>query len=144
MTVPANISEKENLGRIVVSQRHAKYARRHNRNQINVFLEREGQKAISVDRLEAAPSEGVLVANGEKVAATRRRPDGSRRTFYGWAVIKAKEAGSDGRKVISTPQQDNPYHADIILPDLAVRDREEQKAHAQKLADSSTWRERPQ
>ena len=138
MVVPADISGKENLGRIVVSKGQAKYARRHNRNQINAFLEKEGKKAISVDRLDVAPSQDVLVANGEKVAAARKR------TFYGWAVIIAKKAEANMRKVVSSPQKDNPYHADIILPDLAAKDREEQKGHAQELADNSTWRERPQ
>ena len=89
MTVSANISEEENLGRIVVSGKQAKYARKNNRNQINVFfLEREGQKLISVDRLDVAPSVDVLVANGEKVAAARTLSGGIQRTFYCWAVIE--------------------------------------------------------
>ena len=144
MTVPADISEKENLGRIVVSQGQTRYTHRHGRSRINAFLEKEGQKTISVDRLEVAPSEDVLVANGEKVAATRARPDGSRRTFYGWAVVKAENAGGRGKDVMSSPQPDNPYHADIVLPDPAVKDREEQKRRAQELADNSVWREHPQ
>lgn len=139
MVVPADIPGKENLGRIVLSSGHAKYARKHNRNQINAFLEKEGEKAISVDRLDVAPSQDVLVANGEKVAAAR----GGNRTFYGWAVIKAEKARANAREVISSPRPDNPYHADIILPDPAVKDLEEQKGHAQELADNSTWRERP-
>ena len=144
MVVPADISDKENLGRIVVSKGQARYARRHDRNQINAFLEKEGEKAISVDRLDVAPSQDVLVANGEKVAAARKRPDGTKRTFYGWAVIITEKARANTRKVVSSPQRGNLYHADIILPDLAVKDREEQKGHAQELADNSTWRERPQ
>ena len=128
----------------MVSRGQAKYARRHSRSQINAFLEKEGQRAISVDRLDVAPSESVLVANGEKVAAARTRPDGSRRTFYGWAAVKAEKAREKGRGVISSPQPDNPYHADIVLPDTAVKDREEQKSHAQELTDKSVWRERPQ
>ena len=144
MTVPADISEKENLGRIVVSQGQTRYTRRHSRSRINSFLEKGGQKAVSVDRLEVAPSENVLVANGEKVAAARAKPDGSRRTFYGWAVVKAENARGRGRDVISSPQPDNPYHADIILLGPAVKDQEDQKRHAQELADNSVWRERPQ
>lgn len=143
MTVPVNISEEENLGRVVLSGKQAKYARKNNRNQINVFLEKEGQKLISVDRLDVAPSEDVLVANGEKVAAARTLPSGIQRTFYGWAVIEAGKAATGGRDVISSPQPENPYHADILLPDSAVKDREEQKAHAQELADNSVWRECP-
>lgn len=65
------------------------------------------------------------------------------RTFYGWAVVTARNASTNGRQVIASPLLDNPYHADIILPDAAVEDREEQKCHAQELADASTWRGRP-
>ncbi len=41
-------------------------------------------------------------------------------TFYGWAVVSV------------IPDNGNPYHADIILPELAGEDREEQKRHAQE------------
>ena len=64
-------------------------------------------------------------------------------SFYGWAVIAAEYAGSDGRQVVATPQPDNPYHTDIILPDSTAEDRDEQIRHAQELADASRWRERP-
>ena len=64
------------------------------------------------------------------------------KTFYGWAVIDAETAASNGRQVTASPQLDNPYHADIVLPDAAVEDREEQKRHAQELADASIWRNR--
>lgn len=127
----------------MVSRKQARYARRNNRNQINVFLEKEGQKLISVDRLDVAPSVDVLVANGEKVAAARTLSSGIQRTFYGWAVIEAGKAKASGREVVSSPQRDNPYHADILLPDSVVKDREEQKVHAQELADNSAWRQRP-
>ena len=32
--------------------------------------------------------------------------------------------------------------ADIVLPDTAAEDREEQKQHAQELADAATWLDR--
>lgn len=65
----------------MVSRKQAKYARKNNRNQINVFLEKEGQKLISIDRLDVAPSVDVLVVNGEKVAAARTLSSGIQRTF---------------------------------------------------------------
>ena len=129
-----DIAPEERLGRDVFSSNQAKRARR-GRIPINVFLEREGEALLSVDRLDLAPpKEAVEVA--DRVAAARSR------TFYGWAVVWTKTAGSNGRKVTASPQLDNRYHADIVLPDLAVEDREEQKRHAQELADASAWRDR--
>ena len=78
---------------------------------------------------------------GDKVAGDRNV--GREVTFYGWAAIAAKDAESNGRQVVATPQPDNPYHADIILPNSTVEDRDEQVRHAQELADESCWCERP-
>ena len=100
-----------------------------------MFLEKEGEARLSVDRLNVAPpAEALEIAEG--VAESRNA------TFYGWAVVAAELAHTNGRQVFATPQLGNPYHADIVLPDPAVEDREEQKRHAQELADSSIWRER--
>ena len=88
-----------------------------------------------MDRLDVAPPpEATELA--DNVASARSA------TFYGWAVVAVKRAAANGRQVIATPQLDNPYHADIVLPAPDVEDREEQKRHAQELADSSIWRER--
>ena len=105
-----------------------------------VFLERHGEVSISVDRLDFAEPEEMATL-GDKVAVGRSVD----RTvsFYGWAVIAAEDAGSSERQVVATPQPDNPYHTDIILPDSIVEDRDEQVRHAQELADASHWRERP-
>ena len=131
MTVEDDIAPEENLGRDVFSNSQAKRAGR-GRIPINVFLEREGEPELSVDRLDlASPGEAAGIADG--VAAARGR------TFYGWAVIDAHTAASNGRQAIASPQLDNPYHADIVLPNAAVEDREEQKRHAQELADASVW-----
>ncbi len=78
----------------------------------------------------------MAVAIADRVARARRR------RFYGWAVVDADTAESDGRQVLNTPLCDNPYHADIELPALAAADREEQKWHAKLLASYSHWRER--
>ncbi len=128
------IAPGEILGRGVFSSRHRDRARRA-RVPFHVFLERAGVARLSVDRLDAAsPDAAVRIA--EQVAAARRA------TFYGWAIVIAEKAGADARQVIATPRPNNPYHADIVLPDIAVEDREEQKRHAQQLADSSRWRAR--
>ena len=137
MTIPDTIAPEEELGRDIYSRRHARRAQRK-RVPLNVFLVEEGNTKISVDRLTFAPPDKAT-ANAEKRAIARNA------TFYGWAVVTAEKAGDRGRHVIATPkpEYDNPYHADIVLPELAGEDRDEQKDHAQKLADASQWRERP-
>ena len=134
--VPNNIDPDEDLGRGVFSSTHAKRARR-SRIPHHVFLEKEGEIKISVDRLSVAPLSAAL-ALAEKTAASRNA------SFYGWATVVSNMAESNGRRVISSPKpkQDNPYHADIILPDSVEDDREEQKRHAQELADYSNWLEK--
>ena len=132
------MSSDEILGRGVFSSKQARQAK----NGIvprRVFLERYGEVSISVDRLDFAELE-EMAALGDKVAVGRSV--GRRVTFYGWAIITAEDAGSSERQVISTPQPDNPYHTDIILPDSTAEDRDEQIRHAQELADASRWRER--
>ena len=133
--VPEEIEPQEDLGRGVFSSRHAERAER-SRVPHHTFLERPGIAGISVDRLSVAPTHEV-VAVAEDVAVARQA------TFYGWALVAADQAGRNGRRVIASPLCSNPYHADIVLPDPTVEDREEQKRHAQELADASQWRARP-
>lgn len=134
--IPTDIGPHEDLGRGVFSSGHAKRARR-SRVSYHVFLEREGEIKVSVDRLSVAPPDTTL-ALAEDTAASRNA------RFYGWAAVIAHQAEINGRTVVSSPMpaHDNPYHADIILPDAAGEDREEQKRHAQELADYSRWIEK--
>ena len=129
------VGQEEGLGRGVFSSRHRDRARRA-RVPHHVFLERPGVTRISVDRLDSAPPDEAVAIADETAAARRAR-------FYGWAVVTARQAGVNGRRVRASARLHNPYHADIVLPDLAAEDREEQKRHAQELADRSSWRERP-
>ena len=140
MSLPQSISPNETLGRGVFS---SKQARQANRGTMpgHVFLERCGEVTISVDRLDFAEPEQMATLGDE--VATGRSVGSVDRTFYGWAVIAAEDAEGNGRRVVATPQPGNPYHADIILPDSAAEDRDEQTWHAQELADASRWRERP-
>ena len=137
MTVSDHIGEREHLGRGVFSSKYRDRVRR-TRVPHHVFLEREGIAEIAVDRLDLAPP-AEAAATAARIASER----GPTVSFYGWAVVMAHKAGANGRQVRASAKPDNPYHADIVLPDLAAEDREEQKRHAQELADSSSWRERP-
>lgn len=135
VTLNGNIAPQEGLGRGVFSDRQAKRASR-GRIALHVFREKRGEIRISVDRLDEMPSleQAARIAAG--IAAARNK------SFYGWAVVAAKTAASGGRKVTASPQPDNPFHADIILPDTASKDKDEQTRHAQMLANASVWRAR--
>ena len=134
MPIPQEVHPEETLGRGVFSNGAARRAPR--RITLNVFLERPTVVELSVDRLDVAPPhEAITIA--EQVGNRRGRP------FFGWAVVETRQARTNGRRVVSSPLPDeNPYHADILLPDTAAEDREEQKQHAQELADAATWLDR--
>lgn len=135
MTVPATIARDEALGREVFSSGHRRRARR-SKVPHHVFLETTGETRLSVDRLDhGSPEE--LAAIGDKAAVARGR------TFYGWVVVVAEDACTDQRQVEATPKPDNPYHADIVLPNIVSEDYCKQVGHAHALADISCWRDRP-
>ena len=137
MEIPESVALDENLGRGVSSSRIARRARRPNfQIPLNVFLPPRGVSNISVDRLSVAPHDVAVAIAGKR--------DGERdRTFYGWAVITGFAVTDNGRRIVASPIPDvNLYHADIVLPDSAIHDREEQKRHAQELADASRWNDR--
>ena len=79
----------------------------------------------------------------EAVETARAVADNRGRNFYGWAVLVTERACRSGRRVRASPIAENPYHADIILPDSAGEDYEEQVRHAQELADDSRWQQSP-
>ena len=128
------VEPSEELGRGVFSGKAARRSRRSVPH--TVFLEQHGKVTISVDRLSVAPRAEAL-DHARNVAAHRAR------TFYGWAVVTATRAASSGRRVLATPQEDNPFHADIKLPDSAQDERDDQIQHAQELADAARWRPAP-
>ena len=137
MDIPESIDPSEELGRGVSSSRIARRARRPNfQVPFNVFLPPRGERGISVDRLSVAPyNEAVAIADIRDAARDR--------IFYGWAVTTAIVATDNGRRIVASPIPDvNPYHADIVLPENAAHDREEQKRHAQELADASRWNDK--
>ncbi len=135
MEAPEDIAPHEELGRGVSSGRNARRARRSNL-PITEFWPRGNESGVSVDRLTEAGSVQAL-----RIADRRDAERG--RTFYGWAVIAADAAGRNGRRVVATPISDaNPYHAEIVLPESAARDKDELRRHAQQLRDSSHWRDR--
>ena len=137
-SVPNTIAPEEILGRGVFSGNDRKRARRGSVPP-TLFME-QGNNELSVDRLTHAPIEKA-VELGNQRAESR----GSDRNFHGWAVVKAFEAARNGREVLASPLSagTNPFHADIVLPELVVNDKVERLAHASELARVSTWKELP-
>ena len=131
--VPEGIALEEELGRGISSKKSAK----RSRIPLHAFLPPKGETNISVDRLSVAPL-------NEALAIAEARDTARGRTFYGWVVVTAESAGENGRRAVASPMPDNPYHADIVLPQSVAQDRDSQKLHAQELADFSSWRGVPE
>ena len=136
-----NINDDDLLGRAVFSGRQARKA---NRGVIedSIFLEKPGSASLSVDRFGFC-SEKELTNIQDKNAELRSSQNKPKtRSFYGWVKIKAEKACRSKRIVQVTPKEDNPYHADIILPEGIDINRDQQVAHATELASNdidTTW-----
>lgn len=136
MKLPARIRPKEDLGRRIYSGTAARRAQEGRGFRHTHFMVQRGDTSVSVDRLITAALD-VVAALARDASAVRDGP------FYGWASVKYQEASRNGRRAVASPQDGNQYHGDIVLPDSAAGNREEQKRHAQELADASTWRQSP-
>lgn len=108
---------------------------RNSRAPINVYLESEGTTELSVDRLSLGQVDRLVVIADAGASARRRR-------FYGWMATSALEARLHERSVVASPTDENPYHADIVLPD-SVETIDDQRHHAQLLRDLAEWKARP-
>ena len=75
----------------------------------------------------------------------RVRSRGPSRQFYGWAVLKVRDAARSGRTVEATPTPQNRCRADIFLNVTATGEerKHQQKEHALQLAERSRWRRAP-
>ena len=134
---PGPVEDDEELGRSVLSGRQRRTAA-NSGVPLHVFLERAGEREISVDRLTLAPLTEIA-ANAIRVAAQRSPP----RNFYGWAVVEAGQVRAAGYEAHDSPLPDNRYHADIVLPDSAIENADVQRQCAVTLAGMSKWHPAP-
>ena len=134
------LNANENLGRAVFTRRSRNRALRRGAIDHRVFLESEPAKQISVDRMDHAPNEKLAAWSREQA-----RNRGTDRRFYGWAVLKVRDAKKDGRTVEATPTLQNRYHADISLNITVTGEKRkyQQEGHALQLAAHSRWLEAP-
>lgn len=132
--------EPSPLGRGVFDERDMRRGRREAKLHARVFRDMRSPR-WSVDRLDPDAAE-ILTKIGDRRGADRDPA----RTFYGWAVVSQTAAGAAGRRVETTPQPENPYHVDIVLPKWP-ENLEERKdlcaEHAGDLAQAASFRERP-
>ena len=135
----AELDANEDLGRAAFDRRSRNRALKGVINH-RVFLESEQAESISVDRMGHAPIDELAAWSRE-----RARNRGTDRRFYGWAVLKVRDAKKDGRTVKATPTPQNRCHADIFLNVTATGEerKHQQEEHALQLAEHSWWREAP-
>ena len=116
-----------------------------------LFLDNASPVQLSVHRLAPVPNRpppddrsdlapDLVIAEISRCRAKAQTPE---RNFYGWAELSAADAAQDGREVCLSPQPDNPWHADIVLPAEAEREERKREKHATALSHSVEWRERP-
>ena len=136
---PAELDANEDLGRAAFTRQSRNRARRGVINHRD-FLESGQAESISVDRMDHAPIDELAAWSRER--ARRRGPS---RRFYGWAVLKVRDANKDGRTVKATPTLQNRCHADVFLNITATGEerKHQQEGHAFKLAAHSWWLEAP-
>lgn len=130
------VTDWEELGRSVFSKSHFRTKTR--RVLLGAFLERLGEKNMSVDRFTralASISLEELAAMSRRIAAQRNPP----RRFYGWGVVTAERVRGENCQVIDSPIPDNTYHADIVLPDEAIESEDAQRGYAATLAGMARW-----
>lgn len=103
-------------------------------------IERTGEyrRDLSVDRFAYLDMD-TAVRLGECRANQRCPP----RTFFGWAILSTEAACKDGREVVSSRTDENPAHADILLPEDTTTDKKKRNKQATLLAQLSEWKPWP-
>ncbi len=132
------IENDELLGRGVFSERRAKLAEK-GKLTFDRFKEKHPSIPISVDRFGFC-SDKDLTNIQDKAAKLRKGNNGKTQFFYGWFQMKAENIRKKGREVKPDKTEDNPYHAEISLPEN-IKNNEWIK-HAKELASYSKWRSR--
>ena len=93
--------------------------------------------AISTNLYDRVSLE-YATAEGDRRAAGVEGSKG----IQGWLVITVADASRKRRQVVQSPQDDNPYHADIILPDEHAENWEDMEVHVREFLRLSRWQGR--
>lgn len=139
---PPPMTPAERVSRALVFSTFVQTDEHNNRIvQPEAFAPPSGSRAVSVHRLEHVSSDRDKVRLARDVALRRRR-DPSK--FYGWAELAVSRVEMKGWQVVATPQPENMYHADIILPERRADDRRALHRQLTWLATNPTFRNIPE
>ena len=138
--IPGSIAKEDRLGREEKSQSGAKRSFHRLKKEgearapVSRFKPPKDSNEISVNRMGLAP-----VAKMAELGM--RNASLSGKLFWGWYILTAEDIEGVGCSLKSSPSDDNPYHADIVIP-IAL-DAEERRddviEYATGLAYHSTF-----
>ena len=77
-------------------------------------------------------------AEGDRRASRIQGSNG----VQGWLVIEVRDAAQKRRKVVYSPEEHNPYHAEIIIPDEHAESWEDAIVHLLEFLSLSRWEDR--
>lgn len=133
------IQEGERLWRDVYreEQKQAARAKRSNYSARSIFGPQVPNAEISTNLYDRV----CLQYATEKGDDRAKQIKGSR-GVEGWLVISVRDASREHRRIVQSPQPDNPYHADIILPDEHAHDWEDDRVRVLEFLSLSRWQDR--
>lgn len=138
--IPDSIAKGDRLGREERSQSNARRSFRRLKEEgkarvpVSRFKPPRNSNEISVNRMDLAP-----LATMAELGMRNARPSG--KSFWGWYILTAADVEGVGCSVKPSSSDDNPYHADIVVP--VALDAEERRddviEYATGLAYHSTF-----
>ncbi|MCY3985693.1 MAG: hypothetical protein OXF23_01425 [Candidatus Dadabacteria bacterium] len=137
---PGLIAKEDRLGREERSQSDAKRSFRRLKREgearapVSRFKPPQNSNEISVNRMD-------LVSMATMVELGVRNASSSGKLFWGWYILTAGDIEEVGCSVKPSPSDDNPYHADIVIPVAldAEERRDEVIEYARDLAYHATF-----
>ena len=107
-----NIEDTDQLGRCCFDTKYA------NRKPNTGYIRRAfGDRQMSVDY---NPEDNISFLTSLHVAEAARRTSGQ--SFHGWYVFEARIVTESGGEVVPDATHDNPWHCNVISPDLEEGD----------------------
>ena len=128
--VPLTIDDDEELGRRMYSSKDRKLP-------INLFMPPKGELNVSTDRLFLASTHDDM---SELTHLARHQCPKHKKNFYGWARLSIPAVKQEERMVEAAHNEENPYHAHIVLPETAADNEVAMTKHAQQLSDEAVRR----
>ena len=139
-----DVREDEQVWRDVYTQRHRKHLDRP------VEQRRINSETKAVFGTRRLPIKEISTSLYDRVSLVYATAEGDRRAknvqgssgIQGWWLMTVRDVTGQGRCVRHSPQPDNPYHADIVLPDGQWETWEDGEVHLRHFLSIGTWQER--